>query len=124
MKTQSRKKAAPKKSKPAERAPAAAPARQIEPIPPAATPQKGRIRTGQVLSAKMGKTVVVSVEQRAAHPLYRKIVRSHKKLYAHDEGGVAKPGDWVRIQEARPLSRLKCWRLVEIVRPAREEGAA
>ncbi|MDD2677633.1 MAG: 30S ribosomal protein S17 [Methylacidiphilaceae bacterium] len=85
--------------------------------------QKGRMRTGQVVSVKMEKTIAVNVEQRVAHPLYRKIVRRHKKLYAHDEGSVAKPGDWVRIQESRPLSRLKCWRLVEIVRPARQEEA-
>ncbi|MDD4933374.1 MAG: 30S ribosomal protein S17 [Methylacidiphilaceae bacterium] len=81
------------------------------------------MRTGQVVSVNMQKTIAVSVEQRVAHPLYRKIVRRHKKLYAHDEGSVARPGDWVRIQEARPLSRLKCWRLVEIVRSARQEGA-
>nr|WP_196799658.1 30S ribosomal protein S17 [Verrucomicrobium sp. 3C] len=85
--------------------------------------QKGKMRTGQVVSVKMQKTIAVSVEQRVAHPLYRKIVRRHKKLYAHDEGGVAKPGDWVRIQESRPFSRLKCWRLVEIVRSSRLEGA-
>ena len=86
-------------------------------------PHKGRTRTGIVISTKMQKTVVVNVEQRVAHPLYRKIVRRHKKLYAHDEAGVAKPGDQVKIQETRPLSRMKCWRLVEIVRTTAEEGA-
>ncbi|VVM06710.1 30S ribosomal protein S17 [Methylacidimicrobium tartarophylax] len=127
MKTESRKKTASKKSKPAARAPkkasVAAPVEQPKVIPQSATAQKGRMRTGQVVSVKMEKTIAVKVEQRVAHPLYRKIVRRHKKLYAHDEGSVAKPGDWVRIQESRPLSRLKCWRLVEIVRPARQEEA-
>ncbi|QSR85732.1 30S ribosomal protein S17 [Methylacidimicrobium sp. B4] len=81
------------------------------------------MRMGQVVSARMEKTIVVSVEQRVAHPLYRKIVRRHKKLYAHDEGRVAKAGDWVKIQETRPLSHLKSWRLVEILRSAPEERA-
>lgn len=85
---------------------------------------KGRTRTGRVISTKMEKTIVVSVERRVAHPLYRKIVRKHKKLYAHDEAGAAKTGDWVKIQETRPLSRLKRWRLVEILRPAQEGKAA
>lgn len=127
MKTQSRKKTASKKSKPAahaaKKAPEVAPVLQSKVIPQTGTAQKGRMRTGQVVSVKMAKTIAVKVEQRVAHPLYRKIVRRHKKFYAHDEGSVAKPGDWVRIQESRPLSRLKCWRLVEIVRPARQEEA-
>nr|WP_281290918.1 30S ribosomal protein S17 [Methylacidimicrobium cyclopophantes] len=96
---------------------------QPEQEAPPAVQSKGRTRTGQVVSAKMQKTIVVNVEQRVAHPLYRKIVRKHKKLYAHDEEGVAKLGDWVKIQETRPLSRLKCWRLVAVLRSASEETA-
>lgn len=126
MKTKSRKKAAaPKRSKPAARAlkeaPAAISTREPGVVPHGELSRNGRVRTGKVISTKMEKTIVVNVEQRVAHPLYRKIVRRHKKLYAHDEGGVARPGDWVKIQEARPLSRLKCWRLVEIVRTAPQE---
>ncbi len=127
MKTQSRRKTgASKKSKPAGKAPApAAAAGQARVVvqPEPLQKQKGRMRTGQVVSAKMEKTIVVNVEQRVAHPLYRKIVRRHKKLHAHDEGRVAKAGDWVKIQETRPLSHLKSWRLVEILRAAPEEQA-
>jgi small subunit ribosomal protein S17 len=72
-------------------------------------------RVGEVLSAKMAKTIVVQVERRFAHPEYKKVVTQYKKLYAHDEKSEAKPGDRVRIEETRPLSKLKRWRLVEIV---------
>jgi small subunit ribosomal protein S17 len=64
----------------------------------------------------MDKTVVVSVERRFAHPLYGKLVKRHKKYYAHDEKNEARAGDIVRIVETRPLSRKKRWRLVEVVR--------
>lgn len=124
MKSEIRKDAGvPKGSKPAADVPAPGGSQARAAAPPEPS-SKGRMRTGQVVSAKMDKTIVVSVEQRVAHPLYRKIVRRHKKLYAHDEGGAAKTGDWVKIQESRPLSRLKCWRLVQIVRSAAEQGAA
>ena len=76
-------------------------------------------RTGQVVSDKMAKTIVVRVERRIRHPLYRKIVRRFNKLHAHDEQGQARLGDWVRICECRPLSRHKCWRLVEVLGPKR-----
>lgn len=72
-------------------------------------------RVGEVISDKMSKTIVVSVERRVRHPRYNKVITRYKKLYAHDEGSVARLGDQVRIQESRPLSKLKRWRFVEIV---------
>lgn len=72
-------------------------------------------RVGEVISAKMAKTIVVRVERRFPHPQYRKIITSYAKFYAHDERGEAKPGDRVRIEETRPLSKLKRWRLIEVV---------
>ncbi|NBR71402.1 MAG: 30S ribosomal protein S17 [Verrucomicrobia bacterium] len=75
-------------------------------------------RIGEVVSAKMEKTIVVRVERRMPHPKYKKIIRLQKKFYAHDEEKQAKLGDTVRIIECRPLSRLKRWRLVEVVKQA------
>lgn len=75
-----------------------------------------KTRTGTVISNKMDKTIVVSVERRKAHKLYGKIVKVSKKYYAHDEKGEALEGDFVRIQETRPISKLKSWRLVEVIR--------
>jgi small subunit ribosomal protein S17 len=72
-------------------------------------------RVGEVLPSKMAKTIVVRVERRFQHPRYRKIIKTYKKLYAHDEKGEAKPGDRVRIQETRPISKTKNWRLIEVV---------
>jgi small subunit ribosomal protein S17 len=72
-------------------------------------------RVGEVVSNKMSKTIVVRVERRFRHPRYKKVVTSYEKLYAHDEKSDAKVGDRVRIQETRPLSRTKCWRLLEVV---------
>lgn len=72
-------------------------------------------RTGEVVSNKMQKTIVVRVERRFRHPQFKKIVTSFNKLYAHDENNQAQIGDLVRIQETRPLSRTKCWRLVEVL---------
>ena len=72
-------------------------------------------RVGEVISAKMQKTIVVRVERRFPHPQFRKVVTAYTKFYAHDEKSEAKPGDRVRIQETRPLSKLKRWRLVEVV---------
>lgn len=63
----------------------------------------------------MAKTIIVRVERRFRHPRFKKVLTRFKKLYAHDEKGEARPGDRVRIQETRPLSKLKCWRLVEVV---------
>jgi small subunit ribosomal protein S17 len=72
-------------------------------------------RVGEVISNKMAKTIVVRVERRFPHPQYRKVITAYTKFYAHDEKGEAKPGDRVRIQETRPLSKLKRWRLMEVV---------
>src|ERR1700742_1712906 len=73
-------------------------------------------KVGQVVSTKMQKTIVVEVEMRKAHPKYKRIVRTSKKFYAHDEQNSARVGDVVRIRETRPLSKLKRWQLEEIVR--------
>ena len=78
-------------------------------------------REGEVISNKMAKTIVVRVERRFPHPRYKKIVTAFKKFYAHDEKNEAKVGDRVRIEETRPLSKLKCWRLVEVVERAVQE---
>jgi small subunit ribosomal protein S17 len=76
---------------------------------------KRKERVGEVISNKMAKTIVVRVERRFPHPRFRKIVTGYKKLYAHDEKSEAKVGDRVRVEETRPLSKTKRWRLVEVV---------
>jgi small subunit ribosomal protein S17 len=89
---------------------------------PAATQEaRGRrkTRTGTVVSDKMDKTVVVLVERRYAHPLYGKQVRRSKKYHAHDENNEYNVGDVVRIVETRPLSKLKRWRVVEVIERAK-----
>jgi len=73
-------------------------------------------KTGIVIGDKMDKTIVVEVERREPHPLYGKIVRKVKKFYVHDEKKEARVGDKVLITETRPISKLKRWRLVEIVK--------
>jgi len=80
---------------------------------------KRKSRTGRVVSDRMDKTVVVEVLDSAAHPTYGKIVRSNKRLKAHDEENEAVVGDTVRISETRPLSATKRWRVVEIVEKAK-----
>ena len=72
-------------------------------------------RLGSVVSDKMDKTIVVRVERRFPHPRFRKVVRTFKKFYAHDEKNEAKVGDVVLIEETRPLSKLKRWRLTKVV---------
>ena len=72
-------------------------------------------RVGEVLSNKMTKTIVVRVERRFPHPEFKKVVTQYNKFYAHDEKSEAKVGDKVRIEETRPLSKLKRWRLVSVV---------
>ncbi len=72
-------------------------------------------RVGDVISNKMAKTIVVRVERRFPHPQYKKVVTAYTKFYAHDEKAEAKIGDTVRIEETRPLSKLKRWRLVAVV---------
>jgi small subunit ribosomal protein S17 len=74
---------------------------------------------GIVKSDKMDKTIVVAVENKALHPLYKKYVTRIKRLKAHDEANSAKTGDRVRVVECRPLSREKCWNLVEVLERAR-----
>jgi small subunit ribosomal protein S17 len=78
-------------------------------------------RVGEVVSNKMAKTIVVRVERRFPHAQYKKIVTAYNKFYAHDEKNEAKVGDTVRIEETRPLSKTKCWRLVEVVERAVQE---
>ncbi|MGB7983730.1 MAG: 30S ribosomal protein S17 [Terracidiphilus sp.] len=73
-------------------------------------------KVGEVVSTKMQKTIVVAVEMRKPHSKYKKIMRTTKKFYAHDELSSARLGDVVRIRETRPLSKLKRWTLEEIVR--------
>lgn len=72
-------------------------------------------RVGEVISNKMTKTIVVRVERRFPHPQFKKVITAFSKFYAHDEKSEAKVGDRVRIQESRPLSKMKRWRLVEVV---------
>lgn len=83
-------------------------------------------RIGVVVSDRMQKTIVVSVERRERHPMYHKEMRTVTKYHAHDEKGEAKMGDRVRIMETRPLSKLKRWRLVEVISraPAAAKEAA
>ena len=78
-----------------------------------------KTRVGMVVSDKMTKTVVVSIERRVQHPVYGKMIRRTKKLKAHDEENAAKTGDTVRIMETRPLSKDKRWRVVEIIERGR-----
>lgn len=73
-------------------------------------------KVGEVVSTKMNKTIVVAVELRKSHPKYGRVIKKSKKFYAHDEQNSARAGDMVRIEETRPLSKLKRWRLKEIVR--------
>lgn len=75
-----------------------------------------KTRVGTVVSNKMAKTIVVKTTTRVPHPKFGKIVQHVKKFYAHDEEGKAQLGDRVRIMETRPLSKLKRWRLVEILK--------
>jgi small subunit ribosomal protein S17 len=86
------------------------------PTQTAPTPRAARkTRTGEVVSSRMNKTIVVRIVTRVPHPKFGKIVKQMKKFYAHDEQNQAKPGDTVRIMETRPLSKLKRWRLVEVI---------
>jgi len=87
------------------------------PAPAVAAVARGhkKERVGEVISNKMAKTIVVRVERRFPHPQYKKVITQFNKFYAHDEKSEAKVGDRVRIQECRPLSKTKRWRLVEVV---------
>jgi len=77
-----------------------------------------KTRDGRVVSKSGDKTIVVLIERRVRHPLYGKEIRISKKVHAHDEENKAGIGDVVRVMETRPLSKLKCWRLVDIVSEA------
>ena len=88
--------------------------------PPKQKPRGDRkVREGLVVSDKMDKTIVVSVEDRVKHPLYGKVIRRTSKVKAHDEQNTAGVGDRVRLMETRPLSATKRWRLVEILEKAK-----
>ena len=78
-----------------------------------------KTRTGKVISDKMDKTIVVAVEDRVAHPLYKKIIKRTYKLKAHDENNECGVGDIVKVMETRPLSKDKRWRMVEIIEKAK-----
>ena len=77
--------------------------------------------SGRVLSSKMNKSITVAVERQVAHPLYGKFIRRRSKLHAHDENNECRQGDLVLIQECRPLSKTKSWRLVKVLEKAPQE---
>ena len=81
-------------------------------------------KVGEVVSAKMTKTIVVEVTRRVPHPMYKRIINKRSKFYAHDEEQRAQVGDTVRIIECRPMSKLKRWRLGDVIRRAALVGAA
>ena len=93
------------------------------PTQPAVSPaQRGhrKERLGKVIAAKMTKTIVVQVQRRFPHPQYKKVITAYSKFYAHDEKSEAKVGDLVLIRETRPLSKLKRWRLTQVVEKSAE----
>jgi small subunit ribosomal protein S17 len=102
-------------------APKAAPAKAAAPaeVEDGPRPNRRKVREGVVVSDAMQSTVVVAVVERVRHPRYGKTVQRTKKLYVHDAEDTAKKGDRVRVQETRPLSKLKRWRLTEVVERAR-----
>ncbi len=75
-------------------------------------------RQGIVVSAKMDKSITVTVDRQVAHPLYKKVLRRTKKYHAHDAENTCQVGDVVRIRETRPISKTKCWKLIEVVKRA------
>jgi small subunit ribosomal protein S17 len=84
----------------------------------AATASRRKTQMGNVVSTKMAKTIVVEVSRQKSHTMYRRVMSKSRRFYAHDEKGEARTGDVVRIEETRPLSKLKRWRLVQVVRRA------
>jgi len=78
-----------------------------------------KTRTGKVVSNKMAKSIIVAIERKVAHPLYKKYFKRTTKFYAHDEKNEANIGDMVKIMETRPMSKTKRWRLIEIVTKAK-----
>ena len=93
-----------------------APAATTTGTPEATAQPRRNEKVGLVVSTKMQKTIVVEIEMRKAHPKYKRVMKSNKKFYAHDEQNSARMGDVVRIRETRPLSKLKRWSLEEIIR--------
>ena len=87
---------------------------------PSGDVKTARSLSGRVTSNKMNKTITVQVDRRIRHPLYGKIVTRHTKLHAHDESNECKEGDLGQIEECRPLSKSKAWRLVKVLERARE----
>ena len=77
--------------------------------------QKRKIFVGEVVSNRMQKTITVQVERRVRHPIYERVIKRSKKFHVHDEHNQCQIGDMVRIVETRPLSKTKCWRLLEII---------
>jgi small subunit ribosomal protein S17 len=94
-----------------------------------ASQSRRNTKIGHVVSTKMAKTIVVETTRQKSHPLYRRVISRSKKFYAHDENNTARVGDWVLIEETRPMSRLKRWRLKQVIQratlvPAAEEQAS
>jgi small subunit ribosomal protein S17 len=81
--------------------------------------KNNRTLTGRVVSDAMDKTITVLVERRVKHPLYGKFIRRSTKIHAHDEANQCNSGDWVTVEQCRPLSKTKAWRLVEVIEKAR-----
>ena len=100
-------------------APAAAPAASAEPGTAEGRANHRKVREGLVVSTKMDKTAVVAIIERVRHRRYAKTMQVTTHLYAHDENNDAREGDRVRVQETRPLSKLKRWRIVEVLERAR-----
>jgi small subunit ribosomal protein S17 len=96
----------------------------VEPAATAAARGHRKERLGKVISAKMAKTIVVEVQRRFPHPEYKKVITAYSKFYAHDEKSEAKVGDLVLIRETRPLSKLKRWRLTQVVEKSPETSVA
>jgi len=93
------------------------------------TQSRRNTKIGYVVSTKMAKTIVVETTRQKAHKLYRRVISRSKKFYAHDENNTARVGDMVLIEETRPMSRLKRWRLKQVIQratlvPAAEEAQA
>jgi len=99
--------------------PTATPTPTTTPVTPAERGHR-KERLGKVIAAKMTKTIVVQVQRRFPHPQYKKVITAYSKFYAHDEKSEAKVGDLVLIRETRPLSKLKRWRLTQVVEKSAE----
>jgi small subunit ribosomal protein S17 len=93
------------------------------PIAQGARAARRQEKIGKVTSNKMRKTIVVTVDRQIIHPLYKRVVRRSSKFLVHDEKNDCRVGDWVRIQETRPLSRHKRWRVVEVISKAEQFAA-